>query len=154
MISTVLGSCVSVTLFHPQTRTAGIFHAMLPEADRLKGPPKKPCRFVDTALEALFARFSALKVPFTQLEIKLFGGAMSLQTEEKKLLRPIIDVGARNVEAAREGLQQRGLSPSREHVLGSRGRKILFHTVTGEVLVKTLTPTLTDETILDEVKEL
>ncbi len=145
IIATVLGSCVSATFFHRPTGLAGIFHAMLPSAEGSRDFDCNPCKYVDTAVEAVLAHFIRKGVPVIEIETKLFGGAFSMNTEEKSLVRTLVDVGGRNVQVARDLLRDRGLVVSGEHVLGERGRKLLFHAGTGEVWVKLLRRSLAEQ---------
>ncbi|MBZ2172057.1 chemotaxis protein CheD [Nitratidesulfovibrio sp. SRB-5] len=145
IIATVLGSCVSATFFHRSTGLAGIFHAMLPTAEGSRDFDCNPCKYVDTAVEAVLAHFLRKGVPVIEIETKLFGGAFSMNTEEKSLVRSLVDVGGRNVQVARDLLRARGLVVSSEHVLGERGRKLLFHAGTGEVWVKLLRRSLAEQ---------
>jgi chemotaxis protein CheD len=145
IIATVLGSCVSATFFHRPTGLAGIFHAMLPSAEGSRDFDCNPCKYVDTAVEAVLAHFIRKGVPVIEIETKLFGGAFSMNTEEKSLVRTLVDVGGRNVQVARNLLRDRGLVVSGEHVLGERGRKLLFHAGTGEVWVKLLRRSLAEQ---------
>lgn len=145
IIATVLGSCVSVTFFHRPSGLAGIFHAMLPTAEGSRDYDCNPCKYVDTAVEAVLAHFTRKGVPVIEIETKLFGGAFSMNTEEKSLVRSLVDVGGRNVQVARELLRTKGLVLSSEHVMGERGRKLLFHAGTGEVWVKLLRRSLAEQ---------
>lgn len=140
LISTVLGSCVSVTLYHPQTHLAGIFHAMLPnskESKRVDGV-FEPCKFVDTAVELIYNEFRKRGVPNSEIVAKLFGGAFSMNQGAKDQLRGIVDVGGKNVAQAKAAVDALGLTISKEHVHGERGRKLVFDTSTGEVWLKSL----------------
>ncbi|TVM18863.1 chemotaxis protein CheD [Oceanidesulfovibrio indonesiensis] len=148
LVTTVLGSCVSVTFFSDRPRLAGIFHAMLPDStsrmfnrrDDLARPirPEDACKYVDTAIQRIVAKFTAHGVKTSNIEIKLFGGALSLMSDQKENIREIVDVGAKNVAIARRDLGRLGLSPVSESVLGGRGRKLFFHAATGRVWMKFL----------------
>lgn len=138
LIATVLGSCVSVTFFHRPTGLAGIFHAMLPTAEGSRDHQRAPCKYVDTAMETVLGQFIRWGAPVMEIETKLFGGAFSMHAGESPELRALVDVGRRNVQVARELLHAKGLAVSGEHVRGERGRKLLFHTGTGEVWMKVL----------------
>ncbi len=144
LVTTVLGSCVSVTFYDTRRqRLAAMFHAMLPEqeAGLRPGPSGEradACKYVDASIHAIMRRFERAGAPLRDLELKLFGGAMSLVTEQKQIVRDIVDVGAKNVAAARRALAEYGLAPVRESVLGPRGRKLFFHTGTGVVWMKFL----------------
>jgi chemotaxis protein CheD len=143
LISTVLGSCVSATFFDPKTRTAAMFHAMLPDS-RLDRNPTKSCKYVDSAIESIMDRFMHLKIKPGRLVVKLFGGAFTMQPERKSKVRDVVDVGSKNVSMARARLKAHGLEPAGENVLGDRGRKVFFYTATGEVWMKYVRADATD----------
>ncbi|AJE02942.1 chemotaxis protein CheD [Geobacter pickeringii] len=127
-VTTVLGSCVSVTMFERASGTAAICHALLPEGDK-----DDALRYVDTSIHRMLAMFSARGVSPARLEVKLFGGADLLGTGGSR-----IGVGRRNVEIARRVLSTSGLAVAAADVGGTRGRKLIFYTHTGEVLLKRL----------------
>ena len=130
---TVLGSCVSVTFFAPRQGLAAIFHALLPRSSdyRLQAPGDTPYKFVDSAIHTLAARFSRRGVSFAEIECKVFGGASALFDAE-------ISVGRKNVEIAFATLSDLGLRVTASNVGGAAGRKIVFSTSTGEILVRML----------------
>lgn len=136
LVTTVLGSCVSATFFHEKTRTGAVFHAMLPTSALGRDADTAPCKYVDTAIAAIMRRLRALGARPADLDVKLFGGGFTIQPERKHLLRSVVDVGDKNVTSARAELARLGLAPSYEGTLGARGRKLFFHTGTGEVWMK------------------
>lgn len=138
LISTVLGSCVSVTFFNARIGLAGIFHAMLPTEHGYRRAGGEPCKFVDSAIALIYEQFMRRGVKNSEIEIKLFGGAYSMDRVGTGDVRSIVDVGGKNVAVAREELKKRGLDIVRENVLGDRGRKLVFDTRTGEVWMKPL----------------
>jgi chemotaxis protein CheD len=118
----------------------GIFHALLPrraDYERQAASHKYPVyRFVDTALMAVHDEFIRIGARPGHLQIKVFGGAEVLIPEELCLENR--SVGAQNVRAAFETIQKLGLRITASDVGGNRGRKIIFLTHTGEVLLKRL----------------
>lgn len=134
MAHTVLGSCVSVTFYAPAHGLSAMFHALLPKIseyrlhDKLEATPYK---FVDAAIETMFARFTRRGVHRQEIECKVFGGASALFNEE-------MSVGRRNVETAFETLADLGLRVAASNVGGERGRKIVFASGTGEIFVRML----------------
>ncbi|MCA1945210.1 MAG: chemotaxis protein CheD [Desulfovibrio sp.] len=145
LVTTVLGSCISATFFHAPSGMAAICHAMLPQAAAGPKGGHGACRFVDVAITSILERFRRCNIKPGDLDAKLFGGACSMV--QPKHLRPEqldtgaywnLNVGARNVEVARALLKQAGISLKGEHVGGASGRKLFFHTATGDVWVKTL----------------
>ena len=137
VVSTVLGSCVSVTFHHPGTRLSAMFHAMLP-ASRNAEAEAAPGKFVDSAIRRIMAQFDGAGVPYNEIQIKLFGGAYAVLNSGDERVRDLVDVGAKNVAMAREHLARLRLTVQREDVLGSVSRKVLFHTGTGEVWLQYL----------------
>ncbi|AGW14774.1 chemotaxis protein CheD [Megalodesulfovibrio gigas] len=129
MVRTVLGSCVAVTLFCPERRMGGIFHGLLPswkEYEEATPPGPRSYRYVDSAIERLVAEFADRGVPPRHLVAKVYGGANALFQEN-------ISVAGRNVKVALETLARLGVRVAASSVGGSKSRKILFRTDTGEV---------------------
>lgn len=131
VISTVLGSCVAITLHSPGRGIGGICHAMLP-----LGGEKGNFKYVDRALEHLLERFGRFGVVVSQLQVKVFGGSDMFGTEGD---RPLSNsIGAKNVEAALGMLDRLGLVPLAADVRGSCGRKLFFLSHTGDVYLRVL----------------
>lgn len=129
LVRTVLGSCVAVTFYHPERRMGGIFHGLLPSwKDYEPAPPvgNQCYRYVDCAIERLVAEFANHGVPPRQLVAKAFGGANALFQEN-------ISVAGRNAAVALETLARLGVRISASSVGGTKSRKLLFRTDTGEV---------------------
>lgn len=132
MVQTVLGSCVSVTLYAPQFRWGGIFHALLPWAEDFAN---RRCegdhfRYVDSAIWHLLHEFAKSGIYASNLECKVFGGASPLHC------RGDCSAGSRNVQAAMEVLTAAGIAVAASSVGGNEGRKLFFRTDTGLVLQK------------------
>lgn len=124
---TLLGSCVSVTVWHPARRIGGMCHALLPSrvrrpGDRLDG------RYVDEAVEWLAQALLRQGLQPAACRAKLFGGGNMFAPPAADL-----DVGRRNVEAARCCLAERGFMVVREDVGGDRPRRLSFDLASGRV---------------------
>lgn len=128
VVTTVLGSCVSVTMFDRLSGTAAICHALLPE-----GPRSDAFRYVDSSIIHMLEMFAAHGVNRQRLEVKVFGGADMLGAGGRR-----VGVGRRNVEIATLVLAANGLTVAAQDVGGTRGRKLFFVTHTGEVFLKRL----------------
>ncbi len=140
IVSTVLGSCVAISMFSPRTRQGAICHAFLPARSEVKHanePSLQICRYVDTAVAHLLKSMKRLGVRKKELEVKLFGGATGLTSSQ---VRPsyALGIGNKNVEAALKHLKAHGLEPRSMDVGGNVGRKLLFCTYTGDVWIKRL----------------
>ncbi|MFO1498347.1 MAG: chemotaxis protein CheD [Verrucomicrobiota bacterium] len=139
IVTTVLGSCVAVTMFSARFGLAAICHAMLPEPrDSRSRDARDPDRFryVTLAIPTMLAAFRVAGLDLSQVEVKLFGGASVMRSQQGAALGPW--VGQANVEMARALLREANLQPKASNVGGHRGCKILFHTGTGRVLHKHL----------------
>jgi chemotaxis protein CheD len=129
-VSTLLGSCISVTMHHPPRGFGAICHASLPAAPTGQAVD---FRYVDYVIPVMIGWFERHKIPRRELVVKLFGGAdMYGRAREPGGL---VTVGRKNVVMARTVLGEEGLDLAASDVGGHRGRKLLFHTATGEVLV-------------------
>lgn len=130
-VCTVLGSCVAVCLWERRHGIGGINHYALPSgaargADGL--------RFGEVAIPALFEEVLGLGARRSDLEAKVFGGACLREwpaSEEEGL-------GARNVEIALAVLRAERVPVTSRSSGGRRGRKLVFHTATGDAWVKEL----------------
>jgi chemotaxis protein CheD len=144
VLATVLGSCVSVTFHHRAGAAGGMFHAMLPSKGQLRHSSRaSECTYADLAVRAMVRRFHAAGMPPEELEVKIFGGANTLQNAYGGNIREMLDVGRKNVETALATLASYGLKPKAQDVLGSQGRKLYFATATGEVWLSYLDQELT-----------
>ena len=132
IVSTVLGSCISVVMFDRPSGLGGICHALLPRCPERKGCGER-CperfRYVDCAVEWMFKEFSSHRACGPNLEVKLFGGGSIIDADHT-------GVGQQNVRTAEIILEKQGIKPIRADVGGPVGRKVVFYTHTGDVYVK------------------
>ncbi|GFE61512.1 chemotaxis protein CheD [Geobacter sp. AOG2] len=129
LVSTVLGSCVSVVLHVPRTGMGAICHAMLPS-----GAKDDDFRYVDKAVSYLYDRLTSMCGGPSGIEAKLFGGADMLNSGVRN--EDVSSVGRQNVEAALQVLDTLGLKVSAADTRGSQGRKLFFYSQSGEVFVR------------------
>jgi chemotaxis protein CheD len=139
VVETVLGSCLSVTMFHRQRRLGAICHGILPicgEQKECHGNCLEGFKYVDCSIHRMAQIFDRYKVPRGRIEVKCFGGADMFT---RQIEGPgIASIGRRNIIAAQKILTSEGLKLDVQDVGGFQGRKIFFHTHTGKVLLKRL----------------
>lgn len=135
ILHTILGSCVGVTFWSARLGAGALCHGVLPRCPRGVGIPDG-YRYVDFSIRYLAEQFDALGAWRKELEVKLFGGADVLPVSAARADRAT--VGALNCRAAREVLEEEGLSVVACDLGGVRGRTIRFDTGTGEVLLRRL----------------
>lgn len=139
IVTTILGSCLAVTMNAPKQGLGTICHAFLPdssERDPRKGKDPQICRYVDTALQNMLETMDKMGVPRRDLVIKMFGGAAGIAVAG--MAKTSYNIGRRNVEMAKKLLRFARLEVQVESVGGNYGRKLMFHTQTGEVWLKKL----------------
>lgn len=127
-IVTVLGSCVSVCLWDPQMKMGGINHYLLPlwNGEGLPSP-----RYGNIAIAKLIKDMLLKGSKERNLKAKVFGGSSTAN-----ITRGLLSVGKRNIILALDVLKDRGIPIISSDVGGTFGRKIIFNTETGIVLVK------------------
>ena len=141
VVSTVLGSCLSVTMFHRKLAIGAVCHGFLPQC-RSRRACDDGCiekfKYVDCSIRKMLTLFDGLDVKRRELEVKVFGGADMFDTARNG--RATFSIGKLNITTAKKIIEQEGLSIVSMDVGGTRGRKLYFHTQTGEVLLKRLQP--------------
>ncbi len=127
-----LGSCVAVVLLDPRTRTVGMIHIALPEAQvNPTRAQERPGYFADTGLPLLLQQMTFMGcAPRGQgMFVKMAGGASVMS------LNDTFNIGRRNVQAVRSILQGYGLRIIAEDVEGTICRTVTALVNTGEVLL-------------------
>ena len=135
-ISTVLGSCVSITFWHPQLLVGGLCHYMLPKRgikDRTDSKPALDGRYADEALALLLKPLDSIGAPHKDYQVKLFGGGNMFPN---LLNTSTNQIGVRNVQAARRLVKQHGFNTVAEHLGDVGHRNIIFELWSGEVWLK------------------
>ncbi len=133
ILRTILGSCVGVTFWSVRLGAGALCHGVLPRCPPDRQPDfrlSEGHRYVDFSIRYLARQFDALGASRQEVVVKLFGGADVLPATVRPN-RPT--VGALNCLAAEEVLAEEGFTVSASDLGGARGRKIRFHTGTGEV---------------------
>ena len=127
-ISTLLGSCVSITLWHPRQRIGGMCHFMMTERQRTADLPLDG-RYADEAFALFLQHVEQAGTQPSAYQAKLFGGANMFKAGQASGM----DIGARNIAYAHEWLASRNIALIAEHVAGSGRRKLHFDIWNGEV---------------------
>ena len=134
-IRTVLGSCVSLTFWHPNLLVGGMCHYMLPNRSlerRTASDLLWDGRYADEALVMMDKEINAIGVPHREYEVKLFGGGNMFPDRSN----PTNNVGVRNVDTARQLVKNYGYNCVAEHLGGEGHRNIIFDVWSGDVWVK------------------
>jgi chemotaxis protein CheD len=147
LVMTLLGSCISVTMFSAHLGFGGICHVMLPRC------PSECClticdeayRYMDCSVKGMVDEFTKKGACRGEIEVKVFGGSRILMAHRKETN---VSVGSQNIEVAKETLLHEGLRVLVSHTGGTFGRKIFFFTHTGEVLMKKIRKSVLAEGVI------
>lgn len=138
-LRTMLGSCVSITLWHPPTRQGAMSHFLLPTYG-LMDTVVRPldARYGDEALTLMLAELAQSGVQPQQCQGKIFGGGNMFPKHSRS---STMHIGRRNGEAARTLLQSHGIPIVSESLFGIGHRQIIFDVSTGDVWSNQVCPT-------------
>ncbi len=144
IISTILGSCVSVCLYDSELGIGGMNHFMLPDnsggiAGQKKNPDilkrdelsEKSTRYGISAMEVLISEMQKKGAGRKNLQAKVFGGGRVL-----KSMSNTESIGDRNIGFTRAFLKLEGIKIDRENVGETFGRKIFFLVGKNRVFMK------------------
>jgi chemotaxis receptor (MCP) glutamine deamidase CheD len=127
VISTVLGSCITLCIWDRRLKAGGMNHYVLP-AGPLTEVSLHPNRYAVHAIPNLLRLMKGLGSKPSDLVIKMIGGS-SVSDADGYGTR----VALSNIEAAERVLSEFGLKITERQVGGRPGRKVEFHTDTGEI---------------------
>ncbi|HEY9428066.1 MAG TPA: chemotaxis protein CheD [Gemmatimonadaceae bacterium] len=134
-ISTIgLGSCVAIVLHDADRRVGGLAHILLP-SETLSQDRSNRAKFPATAVPLLLERMRAMGANRARIVAKLAGGASMFAN-----LLPTsgLQMGERNLIAARAALAQASIPVVAEDVGGGHGRNVFFRVASGEVEVRSM----------------
>lgn len=129
LVTSGLGSCLGVALYHPGSGAGGLLHAMLPEA---RAHPGEDQKFVVEGVEALVAALADAGVPPSGLRAKLAGAAEMVEFDRGESTP---SVGRRNAAAAERVLAANDVPVVAADTGGHRGRSLRFDTADGRLRV-------------------
>ncbi|MDP2560151.1 chemotaxis protein CheD [Psychrobium sp. 1_MG-2023] len=128
MITTVLGSCVTVCIRDPAVAVGGINHFILPDSDC--DILSASNRYGVFAMEQLINTIVKYGGNRNNFEIKLVGGG--------NMLGGTNHIGQRNIDFIRSFLKLEGFNVIAEDLGGDKPRKIMYNVVNGKLLVNKL----------------
>lgn len=135
-VTTVLGSCVSVCLWDPARNIGGINHYMLPlwNGEGLASP-----KYGNIAIDKLLEKMLSAGAKASSIQAKVFGGG-----EVLRVTSGILNVGERNAVYASSRLEELKIPIVSSSLGGQTGRKLIYDTYDGTVLMKKLSKQIDD----------
>jgi chemotaxis protein CheD len=131
-IRTVLGSCVAITMWHPDKLLGGMCHYLLPSRNT-SGPHVLDGKYADEALALMLNEICKMGANVGEYQIKLFGGGSMFPDVNHQ---DGSNVGGKNVEIAHQLLKSLGLRIHSEHISGIGHRNVIFNIWSGDVWMK------------------
>jgi chemotaxis protein CheD len=134
-IRTVLGSCVSVTLWHPARRIGAMSHFLL--SARRGHVIELDGRYGDEAMALLIRALAAGGVDPHECQAKIFGGGEMFPGSRRAYHA---NIGHGNGETARRLLREHRIPVVSESLFGEGYRNIIFDVATGDVWSRQVKP--------------
>ena len=136
-VHTLLGSCISITLWHPRLRIGGMCHFALPRTNKIMEGELNP-RYAEDCIQLFKRSVKRKNTRMSDYQVKVFGGgnlsshffSEDIDVDER---RPI---GGKNTTRAYELLLDEGVDITLAHVGEFGYRRIVFDISTGDVWVR------------------
>lgn len=125
-----LGSCIALVLVEATRPLAGLAHIVLPSSEGTDAAATG--KFADRAVPALLEEMASIGAIRSSLHAVLVGGAQMFAQASSSTL----DIGRRNEEAARQALEDHGLTVHAAATGGTAGRTVRVYVGSGVVTVK------------------
>jgi len=138
-----LGSCVGVALYDDKRKIGGLAHIMLPDSKSMtkKGSAGK---FADTAISAMVEEMERLGSKRWDIKARIAGGACMFTIpgaiNPRNVPGPCLgmQIGERNIEAAKAALEELKIQLVSEDTGGSYGRTMRFDISNGKVTISSI----------------
>lgn len=141
IVTHALGSCVAVCIWDPVVSVGGLLHFLLPESKINPARAQaQPAAFADSGIPLLFQAAYGYGLDKKRCIVRLVGGADTT----RNTLGSTLNVGRRNILAARNLLWRNGVMVRGEAVGGNDVRTVTLGIADGRVQIS-LGRELTDE---------
>ena len=127
LITTVVGSCISVCLWDKRHAVGGLNHFALPNTPPNKVPSNK---YGELAMQNLLDEMIKSGAEKKYISAIIIGGGKVTSNNH-----PMLDIGAKNIDYAETFLRNNKIKVLKTHTGLRQGRKISFNTATGNVEV-------------------
>jgi two-component system chemotaxis response regulator CheB len=127
LISTLLGSCVAVCLYHPQQKFGGMNHYMLPTSPN----KERSGKYGDYATGVLLQFMERTAGSLAGIQAIVSGGANVINA-----VTTGAQIGQRNIEVAREILHKHGIPIIKENTGGTLGLKLHYQSWDNKLTVE------------------
>lgn len=126
-LTSVLGSCVGVAMYHSRLGVGALAHVVLPESN---GRSENPAKFADTAIPKMLRELERHGVNPTGLVAKIAGGACMFGEGGP------LQIGEANIQAVLRALGQARVRVAAQHTGGKTGRRVTLDCANGSLIVE------------------
>jgi len=130
VVTTVLGSCISVCVYDPVNSIGGMNHFMLPSGNSDNDIMSQSFRYGDVAMEKLVNVILRHGGNKAELIFKAFGGG--------QIIKNMTSIGQRNISFLHKFMTMEGYKLSASDLGGPHPRKVVFNPLDGKVKLKRL----------------
>lgn len=133
-VHTILGSCISITLWHPELHIGGMCHFTLPMFPGVRNADREmDGRYADDVMHMFRRESSKYGTKLTEYHAKIFGGGNMIKSKGENTE---YSIGTKNATAAMTLLMGDNIDILVAHVGEFGHRRIVFDTNTGDVWVR------------------
>lgn len=130
LVTIGLGSCVGISFRDPSAKFGGLAHIVLPSIEQSRSK-ENPLKFADSAIEMAVQMMLEEGCTKKRIESKIAGGASMFSSGNTNM-----NIGAKNVEAVVQKLEEMGIPILASDTGGNYGRTLEFDVETGVMTVK------------------
>lgn len=143
-IRTLLGSCVSITLWHPRMKIGGMCHYLLPRRGTTEvALGASEGNYAEGALQLFMRELRRTRTRPEEYVVKLFGGGSMFKdaggdafADPMESSAAALNVAEQNVKAGHELLAANGFTIAAEQVGGFGSRLLIFEVWSGDVWLR------------------
>ena len=132
-VRTMLGSCVAITLWHPQFMIGGMCHYLLPEDKQTNLTYEMDGRYADKALQFFLQEINNAGTHPCEYEVKMFGGGNQFAGHK---LNDQHNIPEKNIQSGKQLLLHHGFKLSSFHLGGNGHRNVMLDMWSGDVWVQ------------------
>lgn len=129
VLSTLLGSCVAVSLWHPPKKLVGMCHVLLSSEKNVEND----YRYANSAIKFFYQQVKKYRSSPADYQVEIYGGGNmfpNFMTESANT------VGTKNIDQVRHHLNKYDFSISKSDLGGEQARKLSIDQATGETLLE------------------
>jgi chemotaxis protein CheD len=128
-ITTLLGSCVSIVLWHPLLNHGGMCHYMMPSRNQPRGSLPLDGKYADEAMALFMLELKKRRTVPGQYQVNVYGGGNMFEAPAANK----VNIGQQNIEMLHNLLDDYGFNLAYDHLGDFGHRKIAFDVWSGEV---------------------